>query len=238
MARRSPEGRRSRWPRPGSESMTTSSGADSTTALMTAPMSVADRIRRPGGTGPRRSARSRTWWADSSAETSSTRCPAAARAARTWRSRVDLPMPGSPPRRVTEPGTSPPDSTRSNSSTPVGRATASETSTDDSGTGIDDRSRASTAETSGPSWASSTRVFHSPHEGQRPAHRAVVDPQSMQRWRLAVFAMGPMVRTGCANRGDRQPLLGQGRLRAGDLSQPTSRRRPAPPAEARCPRWR
>ncbi len=69
----------------------------------------------PAGSGPRRSARSRTWWADSSADTSSTRCPAAARAASTWRSRVDLPMPGSPPSRVTEPGTSPPDRTRSNS---------------------------------------------------------------------------------------------------------------------------
>ena len=102
------------------ESMTTSSGADSTTALITAPMSVADRINRPGGIGPSRSARSRTWWADSSADTRSTRCPMAARAASTWRRRVDLPIPGSPPRRVTEPGTRPPERTRSNSSTPVG----------------------------------------------------------------------------------------------------------------------
>ncbi len=77
--------------------MTTRSGADSTTALITWPTSVADRISRPGGTGPRRSARRRTWWADSSADTRRTRWPAPARAASTWSRRVDLPMPGSPP---------------------------------------------------------------------------------------------------------------------------------------------
>ncbi len=64
---------------------------------MTWPTSVADRISSPGGTGPRRSARRRTWWADSSADTSRTRWPAAARAARTWSSSVDLPMPGFAP---------------------------------------------------------------------------------------------------------------------------------------------
>ena len=171
------------------ESITTRSGSDSTTALITWPTSVADRINNPGGTGPSRSARRRTWWADSSADTSSTRWPAADRAASTWSSSVDLPMPGSPPRRVTEPGTSPPDRTRSNSSTPVGTAAASDTSTEDSGTGMPDRSSSSTARTSGPRAASSTRVFHSPQVGQRPAQRAVVEPQSMQRWRLAVFAI-------------------------------------------------
>ena len=98
-------------------------------------------------------------------------------------------MPGSPPSRVTEPGTSPPESTRSNSSTPVGIAAASETSTDASGMVIDDRSSASTARTRGVSCDSSTRVFHSPQVGQRPAQRAVVDPQSMQRCRFAVLAM-------------------------------------------------
>ena len=102
---------------------------------------------------------------------------------------MDLPIPGSPPSRVTEPGTRPPESTRSNSSTPVGTAAASDTSTDDNGTGMVERPRASTAWTSDPSWASSTRVFHSPHVGHRPAQRAVVEPQSMHRWRFAVLAM-------------------------------------------------
>ena len=171
------------------ESITTRSGSASTTELITVPTSVAARISRPGGIGPRRSARSRTWWADSSADTSRTRCPEAARAASTWSSRVDLPIPGSPPRRVTEPGTRPPESTRSNSSTPVGTAVASDRSTEESGTGMAERSSASTARTNDPSCASSTRVFHSPQEGHRPVHLAEVEPQSMQRWRLAVFAI-------------------------------------------------
>ena len=46
------------------------------------------------GRGPSRSARRRTCWADSSAETSSTGAPAEAIDVRTWSSRVDLPDPG------------------------------------------------------------------------------------------------------------------------------------------------
>jgi hypothetical protein len=42
-----------------------------------------------------------------------------------WSSRVDLPMPGSPPIRIAEPGTSPPPSARSNSASPWCGAPAS-----------------------------------------------------------------------------------------------------------------
>ena len=86
------------------------------------------------------------------------------------------------PGRPRAPGRTPPPRS--------GTAAASDTSTEDRGTGMarqvevvhrpDQRTRAA---------ASSTRVFHSPQVGHRPAHRAVVEPQSMQRWRLAVFAM-------------------------------------------------
>ena len=41
--------------------------------------------------------------------------------AATWSSSVDLPMPGSPPSRISEPGTMPPPRTRSSSPMPVGR---------------------------------------------------------------------------------------------------------------------
>ena len=41
-------------------------------------------------------------------------------------------------------------------------------------------------------------------EAWNTAQRAVVDPQSMQRWRFAVLAMGPMVGTGCDVRCDRR----------------------------------
>ena len=82
---------------------------------------------RPPATGwaasaPSRSARSRTCWADSSAVTTRQRLPALARPASAWSSRVDFPIPGSPPSRVTDPGTSPPWSTRSSSPIDVGIA--------------------------------------------------------------------------------------------------------------------
>ena len=70
---------------------------------------------------PVRSARSRTWAADSSPVTYSTRVAALAA---TSSSSVDFPTPGSPASSTTAPGTSPPPSTRSSSDTPVGRARA------------------------------------------------------------------------------------------------------------------
>src|SRR5436190_762423 len=42
-----------------------------------------------------------------------------AKCAAAWRSTVDLPMPGSPPMRTSDPGTTPPPRTRSNSPIPV-----------------------------------------------------------------------------------------------------------------------
>src|SRR6476620_6738506 len=57
-----------------------------------------------------------------------TGAPLDASAAAAWSSRVDLPMPGSPPTRTAEPGTRPPPSTRSNSAMPVGSRGASRVS--------------------------------------------------------------------------------------------------------------
>ena len=45
-----------------------------------------------------------------------------------WRSRVDLPIPGSPPISVADPSTKPPPSARSNSAMPVGMRSGSDTS--------------------------------------------------------------------------------------------------------------
>ena len=50
--------------------------------------------------------------------------PVRAIAARACSTSVDLPIPGSPPSKVTDPGTSPPPSTRSSSATPVGTGVA------------------------------------------------------------------------------------------------------------------
>ena len=66
---------------------------------------------------------------DSSAEASNTSAPVTATEASTWKSRVDFPTPGGPKTKVTEPGTKPPPSTRSTSTTPVGMACAPPPST-------------------------------------------------------------------------------------------------------------
>ena len=68
---------------------------------------------------PSRRARKRTWSTASSPEIYATLSPRRARLAAACSSKVDLPMPGSPPSKVAEPGTRPPPSARSNSAIPV-----------------------------------------------------------------------------------------------------------------------
>ena len=69
--------------------------------------------------GPSRSARSLTCSADSSPLTYSVRRPAPRRWPSTMFVSVDLPIPGEPPSSTSDPGTSPPPSTRSSSPMPV-----------------------------------------------------------------------------------------------------------------------
>ena len=98
--------------------------ARASSAMRSTLVSATTRIRSPAGplVSPRRAARSRTWAADSSPVAYSTSAPSPAA---TWSRSVDLPIPGSPPSRTTEPATSPPPSTRSSSPMPTGRRTAS-----------------------------------------------------------------------------------------------------------------
>src|SRR6188472_3188786 len=104
---------------------------------------------------------------------------------------VDLPIPGEPPRSTTEPGTSPPPSTRSSSPMPVvrrgdGRALTSRRAT---GRAAAPR-RAPATPALGPAGTrSSTSVFHSEQDGQRPCHRGVVAPHAEQTWTEADRAM-------------------------------------------------
>ena len=130
--------------------------------------------QRSSSTAPRRSARSRTWDADSSALTNRTRPPARTRAAASCRVKVDLPIPGSPPRSVTEPGTRPPPRHRSASAMPVGTVVAAPDSSAVIGC-------------TSPSCATpaidarvSSSEFQAEHELQRPTHfawGAAHDPQ-------------------------------------------------------------
>ncbi len=116
------------------------------------------------------SGRSRTCSTDSSAQTSRHVAPVAAIRPSAWSSSVLLPIPGSPPSRVTEPATSPPPSTRSSSGTPVGRLDAAVGSTAASamtGAGV---VASGSPLTPGPPERCSTRLDHAPHSGQRPSH--------------------------------------------------------------------
>ena len=105
-------------------------------------------------------------------------------------SRVDLPMPGSPPTSTAEAGTRPPPSTRSSSAMPVA-ARGGGSALPARPTKRDARPAALCA--AGPgraATASSTMVFHSPQVSQRPAHFGVTAPQDWQTKRLCCLAIG------------------------------------------------
>src|SRR5919197_1833429 len=101
-------------------------------------------------------------------------------------SRVDLPMPGSPPTRVTEPGTIPPPRTKSNSANPVRqRSGAVLVMPDRRMGGLPDGSIRRSADPPIRRFrtGSSTSAFHAPHASQRPPHLGWSAPHSVQRKR-------------------------------------------------------
>src|SRR5256885_6669477 len=109
--------------------------------------------------------------------------PACSSRAAHWSSRVDFPMPGSPPTSTTDPGTMPPPSTKSNSASPVRQRSGRTVARLESWTGATSPALAfqpSDLATDRPT-ASSTSVFHSPHASQRPAHFGWSAPHSVQR---------------------------------------------------------
>ena len=125
---------------------------------------------------PCREARPRTWVSDSSAEASTTSGPVAATEESTWKSSVDLPMPGGPNSRVTEPATTPPPRTRSSSPTPVASGACALRRDVGQGHGRLGATRRAPGRTgAGP------KVFHSPQVGQRPTQRSEVAPHAVQR---------------------------------------------------------
>src|SRR6266568_174834 len=130
-----------------------------------------------------RSARRRSWSGDSSPETYSVGIPAVSSRAAHCIKRVDFPMPGSPPTRVTEPGTIPPPSTKSNSARPVfQRSTSTPPRAHRRMGGRPDAAESLlTARPPDRPTASSASVFHAPHASHRPAHFGCSAPQSVQR---------------------------------------------------------
>ena len=129
---------------------------------------------------PSRLARIATCCADSSALAMTTARPLCATAPAVWRSKVDLPTPGSPPSRSTEPGTKPPPRTRSTSGQPVGSLSAGP-----SAASLRVTVCAGAAEATGRDW-SSTKGSATPHWGQNPIHFGETCPHDSHRkaiWR-------------------------------------------------------
>src|SRR5713226_6200799 len=147
--------------------------------------------RAVAASNPSRRARSATCFKDSSPVAYSTG-PEAWRAAAACNISVDLPIPGSPPIRVTEPGTRPPPNTRSSSAEPV---VTRDCSTMASAASDDEASvRGTLMDTGGfrvvVGCSSATRVFHSPQPVHCPCHFGEETPQFWQIKTSLDFAIG------------------------------------------------
>ena len=167
------------------ESMAITAGRAASACAHASGSDVSETTRRSSASVPSRSARSRTWAADSSAHTRRQRAPSAAMAPSACRTSVLLPMPGSPPMSVTEPATSPPPSTRSSSATPVARRGAPLGSTSASETGLVLGSESLDPLVAAVVGAASSEP-HSPHSGQRPSHFGDSWAQPVHRYRTSV----------------------------------------------------
>src|SRR5215207_4549646 len=163
--------------------MITIDGSTWSIADITLASDVSASNQRSGRTDANRSARRRTCWALSSAVTYSAR---PGHHASSCSSRVLLPMPGSPPSNVTEPGTIPPPSTLSSSPMPVGCGLLVCGSTSPISCGFDPAGAMDG--TSPVAASSSTSVFHCEHNTHCPTHLGCVVPHSLQtystRWVL------------------------------------------------------
>ena len=164
------------------ESITTNDGEILSIAAMMFGNDISGSNHNSGLIAPRRSARRRTCCALSSAVTYN-EGPVAP--ASNCKRSVLLPMPGSPPSNVTEPGTKPPPRTRSSSPMPVGTGSLSLGLTSPIGVaspgGTSARPAARvTNDSSGPS-TSSTREFHAPHARHLPDHFGNEPPHSVHR---------------------------------------------------------
>ncbi|MNX84771.1 hypothetical protein D3C86_1165840 [compost metagenome] len=120
-------------------------------------------------------------------------------AARFWatcKSKVDLPMPGSPPSSTSEPGTTPPPSTRSSSSRPLLKRSSSWMETSRRRWGA--RPMAGDLKVpglaapvgAGAEMASSTREFQALHSGHLPIQRGCSEAHCWQTYLVLTLAMG------------------------------------------------
>ena len=149
----------------------------------------------------KRSLRSFTWHALSSPLTYSALTPAAFIVASVVSTKVDLPMPGSPPISTRLPGAKPPPSTRSNSEFAVLKRRVSSAATSFSSTTLCTGPPRPRPARPAPSTAFSTTcslsVLHAPQNGHFPAHLGVVLPHSVQRYTNSFFDL--FTATMCTN---------------------------------------
>src|SRR5688572_16255038 len=151
---------------------------------------------KPSSGSPRRTARPATCASDFSPVTYKPGNVGAINAT-ACNSRVDLPMPGSPPTSTTAPSTRPPPSTRSNSPIPVDTRASSLWRTSFSAVTfgasilpIQPSRRALPAaftEAAG-STTNSLNVFHAPHSPHWPCHLLWSAPHSLQTYAVWAFA--------------------------------------------------
>src|SRR3954464_1834945 len=108
---------------------------------------------------------------------------------------VDLPIPGAPPRRTSEPGTRPPPKTRSSSATPVSRRGTAGACTSRRGTARGGATLRRRWPAPAGSARASTSVFHSPQPAHRPDHARAEWPHDWQTYRAPERAMASTLRT-------------------------------------------
>jgi hypothetical protein len=105
--------------------------------------------------------------------------------------KVDLPIPGSPPIKVTDPATNPPPSTRSSSADPVEMRGCSAEASAASEVGRSTRLERLAAVVRDPADRTSvTNVFHSPHPAHCPCHLAEGVPHDWHTKTSFTFAIG------------------------------------------------
>ena len=150
------------------ESMTQTSGRSASIVARTVARSVSASTGTCSAASPSRSARSRICAGDSSPDTYSVDRPAPARCPSAIPVSVDLPIPGEPPSSTSDPGTSPPPSTRSNSPMPVGSRGRRSARTSASLTGRAAVPALRFAAAAATGRDSSTSVFHAPQPGHCP----------------------------------------------------------------------
>ena len=180
------------------ESITTTAGCSLSTVASTFSSCVSASTCTCDLSSPKRRERKATWAPDSSPVTYKVFQPLRCKPSIACNSKVDLPMPGSPPIKTTPPWTMPPPKTRSSSSWPVGvRGTSDASMSDKVATSAAGTNAAIPAYRflTGPpdSTAPSMRVFHALQLGHLPSHLGLVPPHSVQVYWVLSLAIIQMI---------------------------------------------